>query len=439
MAIYYKTLVEVKVFHEYYLTDSDGKNIFDQALQIDRINFLRDRFLKGETNINEEIVCSVPALSRSLFKDHHLRLVPNYAGYKIAIEVIPQTLVDGTKVYKPKVQLPDDVSIPGLLLKKSNQIESYTNSRLSRAVNAQFYFSNEDFSGAKSFPFLSNAIPAFDGTISYEQGELATHGVNNIRAFYRDTTDAIQWQNVNGVGYANESDRLLVPPGFYYNIRSNSVTTVDVTLKDSTNAIVEEYHFSQSEPIQKVFISVNRDTVKTVPETLPSAELLYSLEVSGSNGYNEKIKLIFYDGEERINDAWALVQLNIKNTNSNFDLLDAQGLLHTRKKPDGTYNPLHPIFEIRVRSRLTFWRYINDEQHVFQNNLHVDQLELNVGKLITKTPRPLSYTPVFFKKPDNSGYYLPNPRPHEPVRSEGNRLYSDVFVSESKDLFPLGP
>jgi hypothetical protein len=432
-------LFEVKILHEYYLTDSDGANIFDHPLQKDRINFLRDRFLKGDANINEEIKCVLPVSSRRLFKDYRLKLVPNYAGFKVAIEVIPNTLGDGTTTYQPKVQLPANTALHVLLAKKNNYIDAFTNGRMNRRVDARFYFSSEEFSGGKAFPFLTNGIPDFDAAFSFEQGELATHGVNDIRAFYKDTADSTQWLNLNGAGYANERDRLLVPLGFNFAITSANSTTVDFVLKDSTNTVRAEYHFKQSEPIRKVFITVNRNDVLTVPENVATAPLFYTLEASGNNGYADKVNLIFYNGEERVSDSWALVQVNVKNANSNFDLLDAQGLLKTRRKANGTFDPLHPIFEIRVRSKFTFWRYVNDENKDFQNNLHGDQLELIVGRLVSKKPRPLSHSPVFFKKPDNSAYYLPNPRPHDLVRSESGRLYSDVFVSESKDMFPLGP
>lgn len=440
MAFCYKPLFEVKVFHEYYLTDPDGKNVFDFALQQDRIDFLFERFADGRTNINEELVWTVPLSVAKIFKDYRLRLIPSYAGCMVVMEVIPQLLADGTMTYTPRVPLPDNAVLPLLLKKKNHQVDEYTNGRMDRALNSSFYFSNAEFSGAKVFPFLSNTIPVFDPAVAYEQGEFVTHGINLTRAFYRDSADNIQWLTLNGTGYASENDRLLVPLRFYYSFRpTDTVTTADLVLKDSNGDVVAEYHFDEAEPLRKIFISVQADQVSAVPEKPASPELVYTLEVSGSNGYTNTLKLVFYNGEERTSGIWAMVHLNVRSTNNNFDLLDGGGLLKTRRKPDGTYNPLHPVFEIGIRSRFTFWRYINDQSKNFLNNLHPDQLQLLGGKLVTTTPRPLSFTPVFFKKPDNSPYYLPNPKPHEPTRSEGSKLYSDVYVSKSTDLFPAGP
>lgn len=439
MAIYYKTLFEVKIFHEYYLTDPDGTNVFDKNVQADRIAFLRNRFAKGEPNINEELSYVAPRQAEALFKNQKMRLLPTYGGFKVAIEVIPETLGDGTKVYKPRVPLKDDTAIPVLLMKKNDRVDAYTNSRMSRNLNAVFYFSNEAYSGAKVYPFLTNNIPVVTPGYPYEQGELADHGTNIIRAFYRDSGGAVRWLNRNGTGYASESDRRLISPGFHYTFGAGAnVTAATFTLTNADGDVLSENTVSQTAPVDKVSIPVELAKVLTVPESSPSPGLVHTLTVNGNNGYSRTLPLLFYGGAERIGDALGLVHMKVKNTDGNFDLLDGGGLLIMRKKPDGTYNPGYPLFEIRLRSRVVFWRYINDERNDFQKNLHPDQLELQGGKLISKEPRALIYGTQYFRKPDNSLYYLPAPR-NETTRLEGGRVYSDIYISESTDLFPLGP
>jgi len=439
MALYYKTLFETKVFHEYYLTDPDGTNVFDKNAQNDRLTFLRERFLEGEPSVNEDLDYAIPTTAQRKFRDYRMRLVPTFGGFKVAIEVTPEALADGTTTYRPKVALEEDLAIPVLLLKRSSRIDAYTNARIVRETNAAFYFSNETYAGAKVYPFLSNAVPPLDAGHPYEQGELADHGANTIRAFYRDATNAVQWLDRNGSGYANETDRLLVPPAFYYSFGTAAqVTQAEFVLKNGGGDVVGDYSFSQSEHLRKVLISVRPEDVLTAPEASPGAQLVYTLEAAGNNGYpNKTLRLIFYRGAERIENILGLVHIKVRSTDSTFDLLN-NGLLVTRKKPDGTYNPVHPIFEVRLRSRITFWRYINEKKKDFQNNLHTDQLELLSGRLISKEPRVLSHTPLYFRKADNSLYYLPNP-PGETVQLEGDRLFSDIYVSESKDLFPSGP
>lgn len=438
MSICYKTLFETNVFHEYYLTNPDGTNIFDLNDPNDRITFLRQRFAEGKPSINEELDYVVPTTAQRMFRDHRLRLLRTFGGFKVAMEVTPEVLGDGTTTYRPKVALEDGEAIPILLIKKSSHVDAFTNGRMRRETNAAYYFSGEAYAGAKTFPFLSNPIPPVDPAYTYEQGELADHGANTIKAFYHDSTNGIRWLPLKNSAYANETDRLLVPLGFYYSFDPVAkVTQADLVLRNSVGDVVREYSFNQAEPIQKAFISVRPEDVLSVPDAAPGPQLLHTLEVTGSNGYSRTVWLVFYSGPERIDNILGLVHIKVRNTNAGYDLLD-NGLLLTRRRPDGVFDPVHRIFEVRLRSRIAFWRYINDKKKDFQNNLHQFQLELEHGKLVSKEPRALTHTPLYFKKSDNSPYYLPNPA-GEILRSEGNRLFVDIYVSESKGLFPSGP
>ena len=90
-----------------------------------------------------------------------------------------------------------------------------------------------------------------------------------------------------------------------------------------------------------------------------------------------------------------------------------------------------------MKSRLSFWRYINDEKKKLKNE-HSDFLFPQNDNLVSLLPRPLSFTPFLLKKPDNTPYYLPNPLPFEMIKTENGKQYTDIFVAESV-LFPLMP
>src|SRR6476619_2596672 len=98
MAVIYKILFEVRVLHEYYLTQADGQSIFNLANQVDRIEFIKNRFLQDDRSINSELSFNLPDPLKKIFDNYHLRLLPVYSGCKVAIEVKRQTLVDGTIV-----------------------------------------------------------------------------------------------------------------------------------------------------------------------------------------------------------------------------------------------------------------------------------------------------------------------------------------------------
>ena len=96
MSTVFKILFEVKLLHEYYLTDTKGENIFDINLQADRINFLREKYVANREDINSDIGYKIPKAFETLYKNHRLKLIPSYAGFKIAIEVKAIKMPDGS-------------------------------------------------------------------------------------------------------------------------------------------------------------------------------------------------------------------------------------------------------------------------------------------------------------------------------------------------------
>ena len=448
MPVIYKILFEVRVLHEYYLTQRDGQSIFNLANQDDRIEFLKDRFLQDDRSINSELSFNLPDSLKKVFDNYHLRLLPVYSGCKVAIEVKRQTLVDGTIVYTPKVPLPADLNILLLLTKINDSPDGYTNTKLRKSSNAAYYLSNENIPGIKTIPSLSNPISAFDASVVYEQGEPALFGPNDIREFYVDKDDNGQWLNVAGTGFVNENDRILFPLSFFYGFSSaENATEVEVILKDKDgNSVVisrDQYgvtksllQFKSNNPLQKIRIDFSTGDVKTLPGNSISENLVYSLEITDNNGMTRKSPAIFYNDAFVQQNNWAVINIKPAVTNAAFNLLDASGFLITRTLPDTSITP-PPIFEIRVKSRLSYWRYIHDKRKKLKND-HLDFLFEEGDNLVSLLPRPLTYSFTLFKKPDNSLHYLPHPKPFDMVRMESGKIYADIIVPES-DLFPLQP
>ncbi len=244
MSVVYKTLFEVKLMHEFYLTSKDGKSVFELVNQPDRINYLLDQFSNGMPSVNNDLEFIFPAESEEIYKSAYMKLLSTYSGCKVAIRVNPKTLADGSLVFEPFVPLPDDFNINIQLKKKSAFIERYTNSATSPAVPAQNFFSNQTISGVKTFPFLTSPVPAFDGARTYEQGEIVSFGANDIREFYNDGT-IDQWESVSGTDFSNENDQLLVPLKFYYSfVNQNNITAATFILKDKNANEIKSINIS---------------------------------------------------------------------------------------------------------------------------------------------------------------------------------------------------
>jgi len=448
MSVIYKILFEVRVLHEYYLTQANGDSIFNIANQNDRIAFIENRFLQDDRSINSELSFSLPDSLKTIFDNYHLRLLPVYSGCKVAIEVKRQTFGDGTVVYKPKVALPADLNILLGLTKVNESPDGFTNSKLRKASNAAYYLSNENIPGIKTFPSLSNPISPFNASAVYEQGEPALFGPNDIREFYVDKDGNNQFLNVAGTGFVNENDRNLFPLSFFYTFTpTENVTEANVVVKNKDgNPIVisrDQYgiaksllQFKSNRPLTKIRLDFSRSDAASLPRTAISDNLVYSLEITDNNSITRKTPVVFYDEGLARQNNWALINIKPAVTNAAFNLLDGTGFLITRINPDTTIAP-PPIFEIRVKSRLSYWRYIHDKKKKLKND-HLDFLFEQGDNLVSLVPRPLTYSFTLFKKPDNSLHYLPNPQPFDTLRVEGDKVYADIVVPES-NLFPLQP
>lgn len=440
MTTIYKILFEVQVLHEFYLTNQDNTTIFEGNASA-RQAFLNNRFLKNARSISSDLRYAVPPSMQGVFSKYRLRLLAGYTGFKVGIEVIPIILAGNIKAYQPVVELPADLDIQVLLLRKDSIVDIYTNRRLQTNIKAAGYFSNENLPGAKTFPFLSNPVPAFNAGAIYEQGELASFGVNDTRSFFVDNAGTDQWLSQTPGGYYNEADNLLVAPYFNYTFPgANTVTQATFTLKDNTSAVIQTITAGNGgKRLYTASLQFDASKLKTTGNHTIDNTVLYTLEVNADGGYTNSHILLFqnesgFDQKE----VWGMVNIKPTVTNNAFNIIDNTGFLITRRDATNSVVVPPPVFEIWVKSRLSFWRYTNMDGGVLQNGTQPDLLFFTSGRLISGNPRSQSYYPTLYKKADSSLHYLPNPKAYEPVRVEGNRLYTEIPVPTS-EMFPLGP
>jgi hypothetical protein len=433
----YKTILHVKVLHEYFLSGQKGETIFAIPAQQDRMNYLMEKMALDQPSVSNMLEFEFPETLKKMYRDQHIRLLPAYSGFKLAIEVNASQLPDNTTVYTPKIPLDADFSISVLARRKSS-VDALTNTRIGKTTTAIYYFSNENMPAAKSFPFCCNPVAAFDAGRTYEQGELASFGANDIRSFYSDGGGP-QWRTISGTGFVNEADRLLVSPRFWYNFPpGTNITDAEFELTDNGGAILKTIRVQDTQPFNRAFLDFSDLSSDNIFNSVPGPSLIHKLNVNGSGGYSESLNLLFVPENVDLSDRWALLQFKVSVTDPAFDLLDSAGRLIRRKNPDGSWVEA-PIFELPVTSRLTFWRYINDKKQKFNNaDFPGDFLDFTDRALISKTPRPSTWPATLFRKADNTWHYLPNPLPDELIRIEENRFFTDIIVPKSK-LFPIAP
>ncbi len=437
MSVIYKTLFEVKLMHEFYLTAKDGKTVFALPDQTDRINFLFDQFAEGYPSINAEIEFAFPPKLEEIYHNLRLRVISTYSGFRVLMRVNQKILADGSLIFEPIFPLPDDFNIYILLKKKSNVVESYTHSQINKPMASSYIFSNENISGAKAFPFLTNPVSAFNGASLYAQGDIASYGVNDIREYYNDGT-ADKWETIAGSAFTNENDQLLVPLKFYYSfIDDTNITQATFTIKDKNHNSLKTINVVNPDLIQKVFLDFSEltDTI-SIPETFIYENVIYSLEVTGNNGFSANHRLIFNDNLFS-RENWGVINIKTKVANAAFNLLASDGFLIKRRVPPGVWNEA-PIFEIPIRSKFPFWRFINEKGNELKLAPSLSDYLFKEDKiLLSKRPRSVAGNYFLLQKEGSTNtIYVPNPLNYELKKDAKERLCFDIMVPES-DLFPV--
>ena len=97
----------------------------------------------------------------------------------------------------------------------------------------------------------------------------------------------------------------------------------------------------------------------------------------------------------------------------------------------------HPVFEVRLKSRITYWRYKSETGKTLATTPKTSPyLSAENGALRSISPLPMLSNPIEFRdaNPATPRVFLPNP-PDNSLRIENNGLfYSDIYLSKIKDL-----
>jgi hypothetical protein len=441
MPVIYKTLFEVKLMHEYYLTREDGSVIFEKPDQPGRLAFLEEEFEADKPAVNDDISFEFPESLKQQYDGLCLKLLPSWSGCRVVVRVTPKTLADQSVVYTPLVSIPDDLNIYILLLRKNGNIDSCTNARVSRSCPSLYFFSNLEGSSPRSFPFLTNKIAAEDSSVIYEQGELSISAANKIQSFYRQAGINVPqdiWTDVAGDGFANESDRLLLPEKFDYSFGdTTNITQAGFKLKDNAgNELVSLVKSNAAGIGGKTGIDFSgKASLLPLAKPFDLKDFIYTLEVSGDNGYTGKHAVIF-SNELAAADPWAVVNIRTAVTNTAFNLFANDGFIIRRMDSLGAWTPA-PVFEIPVKSRLAYWRFISNRGNELNVAAALNDYVDKEGKvLVTKKPRVVARHWFLLSKEAPPGtVYVPNPEfPGLKLESD-RRLFFDIRVPQS-ELFP---
>jgi hypothetical protein len=442
MNIIYKILCEVKLMHEYYLTEEPPpviikeQNVFNFATQKERLDFLQKQFLKPVPHIGNDLLLVFPDTLRSLYNGYHLKVIPSYSGFKIAVKCKKIILPDGARAFAPLAPLPGNLEI-FVALQQKTTIENFTQLSIRKPIRTAWYFSNDDTTGKRIFPFLTAPVAERNSSVTYEQGVLADIGGGIIAEFLNNGA-ADSWKPIVGSRYTSNSDELLVPFRFEYRFtEADQVQNAVFVLKDAGGNEIQRITKSDTRPLKSVVLNFTPQptiVIRTIPKTPVSAESIYTLQVSGNNGYSRNFRMLFTDPVLPIGQYAGLVSIKPRPGNADFRLVQTGGYLPLT---DVAGNPQVPVFEIWMKSKSVFLKY----QHNRQKNIQLSAqttglLKSENGVLISENPVNLSYQAVSYRKQDNSFQLLPNPKPDNSVQIEDGRFLVKLLIPDSA-LFPL--
>jgi hypothetical protein len=435
MSVIYKILCDVKLMHEFYLTESKGETVFDLPSQQLRLDFLLKQFLKKIPDIGDDLSFVFPDSLLPYYKGYHLKVLHTYSGFKIAVGCRKKLQADGTVVFEPIASLPADLEII-IALKQKTSVNQFSQRSSRIPFQAGWYFANDIVTGARTFPFLSGPVNARDNAVQYVLGDVAEAG-GSINIFL-DNGAVDPWKPLSGNGYASDADQLLVPLQFtYYFTEADQMLDALFILKNSVGTEVTRITKTAGLPFRNCWLNFNpgfATPLRTVTAQQVTSQSIYTLEVSGTNGYNRMFRLLFADPALPLAQYAGLVNIKPFVANPDFRLQHADGHLPLT---DVGGNARVPVYEIWLKSKMVFLKYQHNHRKKLKLSAATTGLLADAGGiLISENPVSLSYQPVSYKKQDASFQLIPNPGLQDDVQITNNKSFVQMMVPDSA-IFPL--
>jgi hypothetical protein len=237
-----------------------------------------------------------------------------------------------------------------------------------------------------------------------------------------------QWLPLSGDSFVNEQDRILLPRRFTYSFPPDATST-DATFRLSDIGGNE---------IQTIVGRIPASGKMTVRFNEKGTTQLhrYRLEVN-SPALTRMHDLAFLDDGQTMQNYWAVVYLLPRVPFAEFNLIDDDGFIRLKKNPDGTESQ-PDFFEIRIKSRPTFWRYANEQGKKLKLNASLNDYlthDIQQGIMTSRVMRSASATPTMFSGNGNTRF-LPHPVSFGDFQLENGRIITEIRVPRS-DLFDV--
>ncbi len=425
-SIIYKPISEVNLFHDYFLMKDDSS--FFALSTEEQTNHINQLTLRDQLDLRKELDILPLTDTARIMRNYKLRMRRTVLGFILYQEVERVITADESVLYRPRIQLTENVMIRFNLRTINSSFKNFSSVRLRPHVPGHFWWSNDSSTGIRVPSTLSQPIEPFTPIRDYEIGELADFSGTIKRAVvHTSSPDPNSWITIPGDGFATEEDRNLISSRLRFRVPAlNGLSQITCNLLSTGSDHIKTIQFTNISPGQTVDMDfrTNQDG-----QDIPSGS--YRMLIQSNLGVHFS-KVLLIDDQIYQDTNLGLVELSLNEQDPNNNLYDSSGFLLTRKLPDQSIIA-HRKFEIRFLSRLSYWRYVSESpftpETITQTSTHLQVADSEKKVLISKRPRLLSRQFTRFSIPLPS-QALPNPQPSPLQLSADGKLYSDIFISD---------
>lgn len=421
ISIIYKKIFEVRILHDYFLSTKDNAYFSSALSDQDRSTRLLQKY-----NFDLDKVLQITPTSSCVttMKNHRLRFIKTKLGFFVAQEVERIIQNSGAIFYKPVLPLEASSGLSFDIRALNSYFQNFSGIPIKKAISSIYYFSNAAVGGAKTYPVLSLPVPDFDSSQVYEMGELAVRGGQlNLANITTSDDDPVHWQNIEDFGFVNRTDCLLVPHKFRFLLPADNLpTAITATLFELGGTVVKT-----------IDVLVNGGNLLSLgfcknPLDDCVEEGWYDLEIKDQDDNMLFFKRILLSEVLYKPSNLGVIEI-FPSTDTTFRLLDADGFILHRINADESKES-HPIFEIRFRSRNTYWRYKSKDAFSPTDIAATDSV-LDIAPDTGETVLVATNSETLIEGVNKllGGLSLPNPNPSTMKYESDGKIYSDIYIS----------
>lgn len=425
----------MQILHDYFLTMADGTSFFELN-KSEKQNLLEQKTSRSLYSGHQ--IFDIAPVDKTILSENKILFARTPLGFILGTEVDVTDQAGETR-YKPVYDIPRKVALSFSLKSKLPYFKSLTNVRLNPPFPATYYFTNK---GRQEFdentgpphttlPLSQKALAPQNGEI-YEMGSLLNFG-STFKQAIRQTngSDLPNWKNIEDRRFVTHADHMLLPHKFQYRLSKNQlVTKVEAVLEDTGNNEIKKIIKTSTGPINSILLDFSKiDVADSNPVPIESGIYLVKIK---TNSAQQIVHQLHLNDKLYNRDHFGVIDLRFDEENSPFSLLNDQGFLKAKIDNTGQKVP-HPVFEIRLGNRTSYWRYHKDSpftnDEIAATSGHLDNPTSHL--LIAKQPKGLTATLVPFQ--NGSTLLLPHPKAPN-IRIEQDKIYSDIYINQSNGL-----